>query len=877
MLKYFCCQERRRNAVREHPVLNGIDYLEVYDPGEPDPSTDAVLQELQTEYRQRRLFVRFLKPDLPGQLTATNVVIEGGERIRDIHITRVEVVDAAALPFPELGPVSPPGENVLLVDVAEPGDFSTYTLRLIQDEEDLGPPSGFDPILSAVDFSFKVGCPSDFDCEARTVCPPEPRTEPEINYLAKDYASFRQLMLDRLSVTSPAWRDRLPADLGIALVEMLAYVGDYLSYQQDAVATEAYLRTARLRSSVRRHARLVDYFMHDGCNARVWVHLQVRDDIDALPLSVDGGGARMKFLTRSVDAAAPDQPVFDLAGKTYESALDSRVEVFEPLHGFTLRAAHNKMSFHTWAQDECCLPRGAVRATLRGSFPALQAGDVLIFEELKGPRTGHPEDADPRHRHSVRLIDSRVSEDPLGDETVSPLQGIPVTEIEWHPDDALPFPLCISSRGVEEVSVALGNIVFADHGLTVEGEDLPPVPEVNPALAKVLLTPGAHCGEEEIEAAPPRYRPRLQQTARARPVENRPLTFAAPFDPENPPPSAAGAFRHSAGEALPQIKLTKAGQPVVWEPVRDLLSTGAEAPEFVVETENDGSAFLRFGDDRFGSRPAAGTQLTAHYRVGNGSAGNVGAGSIAHVASADSAIISELDNPVLVRVYNPLPAAGGTDPESLETVRQNAPAAFRTQERAVTLEDYGAMAHRCDSRLQSAAATSRWTGSWHTIFLTVDRLAGQAVDETYEEELRECLERYRMAGHDLEVDLPRPAPLELHMSVCVHPDYFRSDVRNALLERFSNRLLSDGSKGVFHPDYFALGQTVFLSPFYEGAQSIPGVASVTITTFQRQDDPSNEALDSGSLELGPLEIARLDNDPNFPERGKFVLSVEGGK
>ena len=63
-------------------------------------------------------------------------------------------------------------------------------------------------------------------------------------------------------------------DIGVALVEVLAYVGDYLSYYQDAVATEAYLDTARQRISVRRHARLVDYRMHEGCNARAWVTVE---------------------------------------------------------------------------------------------------------------------------------------------------------------------------------------------------------------------------------------------------------------------------------------------------------------------------------------------------------------------------------------------------------------------------------------------------------------------------------------------------------------------------------------------------------------------------------------------------------------------------
>ena len=134
------------------------------------------------------------------------------------------------------------------------------------------PPAGIDPALAQVDFSFKVDCPSDFDCQPRRGLPARRRRpRPAIDYLAQDYASFRRLMLDRLSMLMPDWRERNPADLGVALVELLAFRGDELSYYQDAVATEAYLGTARRRVSVRRHARLVDYALHDGCNARAWV------------------------------------------------------------------------------------------------------------------------------------------------------------------------------------------------------------------------------------------------------------------------------------------------------------------------------------------------------------------------------------------------------------------------------------------------------------------------------------------------------------------------------------------------------------------------------------------------------------------------------
>src|SRR5690606_19009570 len=137
------------------------------------------------------------------------------------------------------------------------------------------PPAGFDPRLSEIQFSFKVQCESDFDCASITPCPTPPATNPRLDYLAKDYASFRRLMLDRMSVLMPDWSSRNAADIGVTLVEMLAYVGDQLSYQQDAVATEAYLATARKRISLRRHARLVDYLVHEGCNARVWVQLFV--------------------------------------------------------------------------------------------------------------------------------------------------------------------------------------------------------------------------------------------------------------------------------------------------------------------------------------------------------------------------------------------------------------------------------------------------------------------------------------------------------------------------------------------------------------------------------------------------------------------------
>ncbi|HYX41652.1 MAG TPA: hypothetical protein VE821_08145, partial [Pyrinomonadaceae bacterium] len=355
------------------------------------------------------------------------------------------------------------------------------------------PPDGFDPILSAVDFSFKVACPSEFDCRTEQTCPPEPLVRPEINYLAKDYASFRQLMLDRMALVAPEWRERNAADLGIALVEVLAYVGDYLSYQQDAIATESYLGTARRRISVRRHARLVDYHMHDGANARAWVQVQVSNDTQ-----LARGTQIFSKLAGLPIVIAPNS-------LTYNEALSVRPIIFETMHKAALFAAHNEIAFYTWGDERCCLPQGATSASLNnegGRLDDLKPGAVLIFKEARNPQNGNTAEANLAHRHAVRLTNVKPITDPLFTEANSN-QPLRVLNIEWADADALPFPLCLWSVAVDgdannkqPASIALGNIVLADHGLTITGEPLGVVPQANPVLDKIRQSAPDTCAEQ---------------------------------------------------------------------------------------------------------------------------------------------------------------------------------------------------------------------------------------------------------------------------------------------------------------------------------------------------------------------------------------------
>lgn len=916
-MNYFCCEEGRRSLVRAHATLNGIDHLEVVHHEEP------TLDE-----QQRRLRVFFVKaPDAtlaarfpsntPDEREANSakVHVTGGGRVQHIQ------VDGATWK-----PATPSLSEHLEIHVTPRGDYSRYTLSLVEPGSD-NPLHELDPVLSRLDFSFKVECETEFDCKPACVCPPVSVSSPVLDYLAKDYASFRQLMLDRLTLLAPAWRERNPADLGIALVELLAYVGDYLSYRQDAIGTEAYLGTARRRVSVRRHTRWLDYVMHDGSNARTWVQMRVNSSAAGgvvIPLSYFVNAQnqfleeahtalmvatqanailrRPRFVTRlAADPVLAEHEFQRLAGAT-------SVDVFEPLERADLFPEHNQMFFHTWGDDVCCLPKGATKAVLRGHFPNLRPGNVLVFVERIGPKTGDLADADPTRRYAVRLtkvngLDSAKYAQREGeleeacrqnqknnmpppnrddffpvrqDLVLAPPQS--VTEIEWAEADAPPFPFCISARTengqrlLTNVSVALGNIVLTDHGSTLLTEEpLTEVPSPDPVLAPVSTTPSGHCDAPERLTTAPRYRPSLKEM---------PVTQAAPYDPTRP---AIEATRVKPGAALPAIALAD-DQEQPWRSKRDLLSSDAFAPEFVLEVENDGRAFLRFGDDENGMAPGEGTRFDAIYRVGNGAGGNIGAEALVHLVG-DFVLVPGNSGQLLPRspaglieaVTNPLAARGGTDPESLEQARQNAPAAFRVQQRAVTPADCEQKASEHPD-VQRAVATVRWTGSWHTIFLTVDRRGGRPVDTKFEEELRRFLEHYRMAGQDLEINGPRYVPLELELRVCVASDYFRGDVVAALQTVFDNRLHADSTRGFFHPDNFTFGQPVLLSRIYAEAQKVAGVRHVEVTRLRRQGDTTGEDVPEADVfTVGRLEVVRLDNDPNFPDHGVLRFNPVGGR
>jgi len=683
-------------------------------------------------------------------------------------------------------------------------------------------------------------------CEPRPAEPPPP--EPLIDYTAKDYASFRQALIDLIPQLAPGWAERHEADVGIALLELLSYVGDQLSYYQDAVANEAFLETARQRVSVRRHANLIDYRMHSGASARAFVHFRVGTPGGTLPrgtkvLSSIEAPLGSTVLSRD-DAVIPESLV--------DQALNAAALVFETIADGRVHPDLNEIALCPWDEGQEYLLCGATFAALAGDLAfdpdvdepepwKLKPGDFLLFEEAPEPQAAQQDDAGP-FCQVVRLTEVQTGR--AGSDSGGESQAF--TWVAW--DDALESSLRLSAttpNGTESsAGVARGNLVLADHGRTLAGPEWHPS---DPSEPGILGSDRAY---------------RL-------PLREGPLAFHLPL--KAGASARALLSENDPREARAQVSLTvgdRAAELEDWDPAPDLIGSGPASMDFVVETEDDGRASIRFGDGEFGAALQEGSRVGVTYRVGVGERGNVGAEGLAHIIEPDSGTL-----PNVKHVRNPLPAWGGADPEPAQRAKELAPVAFHTGRlRAVTAEDYVLRAEE-HPEVYRARASLRWTGSWKTVFITIDPRGCRGLTPELRQRVLDWVARAALAGYDLKIRLPLYVPVEINIEVRVDPEYYLTDVEQALRAALGDRVRTDGSPGFFNPDNFTFGQPLYLSQLYEQVEAVEGVGSAIVTRFKRLlETPANE-LEQGYILVNPLEIIRMDNDPGMPENGRMRLKV----
>ena len=827
-------REARRARVRslDPPTLDGIEFVEVLSNHAGTPG------HVPGAPQQRTLLVHLIFGPVPADLGADRVVVLGGVRadplLNPVRIEWAYAADAVAGGESDPPDASLPGvqdadrvlvaaaleparrAQVLVVRTSSSGDWSTYVLALLGAGGE-GVPDGFDEPLASEPFRFTVDCPSDLDCRIDPGCPPVPATTPAVDYLARDYAALRTRLLDRVAAVVPGWRDTNAADPIVTLVEALAAAGDRLTYWQDAIAAEAYLTTARRRPSVRRHARLLDYRMHEGCAARTWLAFTVDAEVE---------------LPDRTPVATEDPPL--PAPALVADAVEAGATVFETRGAAVLRAERNVLELHSWGDVDACLPAGSVAAYVRhpaAADPQLGPGDVLVLE---------PVDGDERRRQAVRLDrPPLVRDDPLAG-------GDTVLELHWAGADALEVPLPVATRAADGSAApaahALANVVLAEHAAT-----LPPQPLAPPQVP--------------LDGT---YRPRL------------PVAGVAWVDETVDAGSAAAALPADPRRAEAQVQLDDAIR--AWEARHDLLASGRLDAHFVAEPDSDELVRLRFGDGTAGRRPTAGSEPKAYVRVGGGPEGNVGAAVLTRllatpVGPPPGGVVA-VTNPLAAtggQRPEPVEAVRELAPHAFRTqLRAVTPAdhadvagSHPGVQRAVARRRWTGSWYAQEVTLDVVAARAGDPSVPADVaaLLDVRRMAG--VDVELAPPLAVALEIVLgvcVAGGHARSDVARQVGRELSAAVLpdgrlgfFHPDNFTFGQTLFLSDLVAAVMAVPGVAWVDVDDSAKSG-----------------------LRFRRFGRPRAGEVAAGRIDAAAREVLRADSDPSNPEHGRVGLVLRGG-
>ena len=124
-----------------------------------------------------------------------------------------------------------------------------------------------------------------------------------------------------------------------------------------------------------------------------------------------------------------------------------------------------------------------------------------------------------------------------------------------------------------------------------------------------------------------------------------------------------------------------AGTHEAWTRVEDFYASSPDDPHFTLSPT---AGRLQFGDGRHGRIPVAGAEIVAErYRHGGGAKGNLDRGLISIPLTTLTGVKA---------VTNEQPSVGGKDEQAIEDLEREAPQVLRHRNRAVSAEDFTALA-----------------------------------------------------------------------------------------------------------------------------------------------------------------------------------------
>jgi hypothetical protein len=790
---------------------------------------------------------------VPVEFSVTIIGVEDG---REVGVADVAWATATA-----------PGggqRTVLLVLAEEDGGFQNFRLALTDTPADSGA-SRLDPFAAETTFSFKQGCPTGFDCRRIGECLPEARVDWPVDYLARDFESFRQALMAFSAQRYPDWAERIPADFGGMVAELLAALGDEFSYVQDFFGREGFWDTLTQRRSLHAHARLVDYFPDPGQSATTLLSVGVDPAVPGIVL-VPAGAAVWAILDG-------EEPVPFEVGT---GLADMRAGTLYPVRGDWA-----DMPMHVVDPERPCLPAGARELFVAGNSllqapfpPGVVAGDIAGY--WVGRRVAietRPTDPAEPQRRFIAIIDEPVQAivDPL-----APGGPITVTRLHFRAEDVQDFEID-KSRGFVTATLVPAIAGRSVVELCRMGAAVPPgfeeairIVERNGAFDNLVGERTLLARHSLVRTAPEGLGWTLPPDASPIAPRMRPEVAIDEIDPALGPATVREWPVVDDPLSLDERDRGTSLEPGQWREIAVHERMGVRLAH--VDYAADAGWTIRFGDNRFGRAPEEGNVFRITYRTGPGKAANLPPDTVTALAHpAGLAGAGPVLPATIASVRNPLAITDGRDPEPTEIVKRIAPEAYRAiLFRAVRDEDYREQAERLPW-VQQAGAVSRWTGSWMTTFVTPDPRDAFVVTPEQRAELVERINCVRQVRRDVVVRDPVFLNVDLKIAICLRPGAYFGQVSEAVIRALVGPQRPGWPAPFFDPDNFTFGDPLLRTELEARIAGVPGVLAVPEIRYRLRDFADYAVFDTPRVETGSGRIIRLRNDPDRPGHGTLAV------
>ncbi|MGH1377020.1 MAG: putative baseplate assembly protein [Alphaproteobacteria bacterium] len=284
---------------------------------------------------------------------------------------------------------------------------------------------------------------------------------------------------------------------------------------------------------------------------------------------------------------------------------------------------------------------------------------------------------------------------------------------------------------------------------------------------------------------------------------------------------------------------------ILWHEVDSFYSQGDDERIYTTRINDDGQVTIQFGDGVNGARlPSGRNNVVAHYRVGGGLDGVVEGGKVSQLLTMPLGCS---------KVTNPIASEGGSDPETLNMARQNAPLSVVTMNRIVSLRDFEDFV-RAYPGIGKAQAVTLWEEEGRVVHVTVSLEGGVSLEEgsITEQNLRVSIDAARHVDHAFKLSGYDAREFICKAELVIHSDYLFDAVQEAAISALSE---------VFGFENRSFGQDVTLAEIYACLHEVDGIEGVDINALYF--DGEGEALQNrltvhaARNENGVFEMAGL--------------------